>query len=767
MDRQLLNRATDGSDAPTPGYLYIDIAKNAASSPMACQEIATFLTRKLANKQNANIKWKCLKVIAKTAEAVSRGQFKRAVAQDQSAVAAIRLATNFRGPPDPVRGDEPYNRVRLAAKECLDMIYSETPTQADQSPYNSGGGGMSNTYGAPPHQQNAYSGGGAGAGAGGMPPPGRRMEGIGNPMFSDPRLEPQSNSVESVIKDIGESFVGMIKDPLARNADVRTSNSHGEMPRPGGMQGFGSHNAGTYGRPPPGRSELAHATGGQWTMASNRGPNAVGGGGSSNSNDAYYKSREQGNNAFSWANKDAHGSQGGVGGSWASPAPSQASRPSYADQHSTTPSITINSAPSAPINRGSGGTAVSDGSYEKNLVIELCPPGGMKPVPPPDKLLNFAKAIPNLNPDLICPVLLDCLEDGHPWIMRAKALCVMETCIQAGARPDNTNPYANFFYTCRGEVEPLANHARAAVKDPARRVLALLGVELSEPAAAAPPPAAAPPVPPAPAAPVNLLDFDDTPAAAVPAPPPSAPPPPPSQPAAATGGGNMFGGMELKSAPAAAPVAPPPAPTSGFLLDGLTVNNPPAPAPAAPAKAPEVIDMFGSLSVKANDVEEEKKKGSEDTDDLAAVAASGSAFGFINSDSSQAPAVAAAPAAQPNTVESFDPLSAFSPNTQRQMMQLSPEQMQAMAYQQMLMQQQAMQMQQMQMAMAMQGGGGGMPRVGGAPMSMMPGVGPGVMGPHAGRTSSGFSFLDNPAAKKEDKMFDFVQDAMKTEKTHK
>jgi hypothetical protein len=242
MDRQLLNRATDGSDAPTPGYLYIDIAKNASSSPMACQEIATFLTRKLANKQNANIKWKCLKVITKTAEAVGRGQFKRAVAQDQSAVAAIRLATNFRGPPDPVMGDEPYNRVRLAAKECLDIIYSDTPAQMDASPYNSGSQ-MSNTYGAPPHQQASATS----YGGGGMPPPGsaRRMEGIGNPMFADPRLEPQPKSnLEAIIKDVGESFVGMIKDPLARNVDVRVSNGHGEMPRPGGMQGYGGHNAG-------------------------------------------------------------------------------------------------------------------------------------------------------------------------------------------------------------------------------------------------------------------------------------------------------------------------------------------------------------------------------------------------------------------------------------------------------------------------------------------------------------------------------------------
>jgi len=756
MDRNLLNRATDGTEAPTPGYLYIDIAKNASGSPMACQEIATFLTRKLANKQNANVKWKCLKVIAKTAEAVGRGQFKRAVAQDQSAVAAIRLATNFRGPPDPVRGDEPYNRVRLAAKECLDIIYSDTPTTGDQGAYSSGGGGMSNTYGGAPHappQRTSYGGGGGGGG-GGMPQPGggRQMQGIGNPMFSDPRLDPQNDgTVQAILKDVSESFVGMIKDPLARNSDVRVSNHHGEMPRPGGMQGYGGGGvSGTYDRPPPGRNELAQATGGQWTMASNRGPGAVG---SSNpsSNDAYYKSREQqGNNAFSWANKDAHGAGGGVGGSWASAAPppsvaTQAREPSYG-QSRAAPS-------SAPVNRGGGGTAVTDGSYEKNLVMELCPPGGMKPVPPPDKLLSFAKAIPSLNPDLICPVLLDCLEDGGPWIMRAKALCVMETCIQAGQKPDNTNAYTNFFYTCREEIEPLANHTRAAIRDPARRVLASMGIQASgqitAAAPAAPPRAAAPP-----AAPVNLLDFDDAPVAAAPA-----PAPPPAAPPAPAPAVDMFGGMQLKSAVASAPPVPvqrvAPAPTSGNLLDGLTINSP---AATAPAPSAQITNMFDSMTIKLKESEEEKKQGSADSGDLAGLASAGSAFGFINADASQQPA---APAK-----ESFDPLMNFSPNTAKQMMQLSPEQMQAMAYQQMMMQQQQMQMAQMQMAMAMQNGG--MARPGG--MQMMPGMQPqkaGVMGPHAGKTSSGFSFLDNPTTKKVDHTFDFVQDTIKAEKTHK
>ena len=260
MDRQLLNRATDGTDSPTPGYLYVDIAKNASSNPVACQEIATFLSRKLANKQSANIKWKCLKVIAKTATSVPRGQFKRAVAQDQSAVAAIRQATNFRGPPDPVRGDEPYNRVRLAAKEALDIIYSDTPNTGEASPYGQGrsnamggGGGMSNTYGAPPHQQQGGGGGYGGAGGGGMHGGGggggNRMEGIGNPMFSDPRNDPQPEGFGGIMKEVGESFVGMIKDPLARNSEVRVGNNVGGMPRPGGA--YGGHGGGGYSGPGP------------------------------------------------------------------------------------------------------------------------------------------------------------------------------------------------------------------------------------------------------------------------------------------------------------------------------------------------------------------------------------------------------------------------------------------------------------------------------------------------------------------------------------
>ncbi len=243
MDRQLLARATDSSDAPTPGYLYLDIAKNAASSPTACQEIATYLIRKLEQKSNYNIKHKCCKVMAQLAVSpITRGQFKRCLAQDANAVSVIKEHLQFRGPPDPARGDEIYERVRLAAKEALDAIYSDTPppttttsSVASSSHYDShaspyGGTGMSTSL----HN-------GMGSSAGGSGP--RRMEGIGNPMFADPRLTQRPHNATSgtilkeVMREAGQTIVGMIKDPLARNADPRYP---GNMPRPGtASSGYG------------------------------------------------------------------------------------------------------------------------------------------------------------------------------------------------------------------------------------------------------------------------------------------------------------------------------------------------------------------------------------------------------------------------------------------------------------------------------------------------------------------------------------------------
>ena len=163
-------------------------------------------------------------------------------------MAAIKDALQFRGNPDPVRGDEPFQRVRTAAKEALDAIYSDTP--ADQNSGGGGGGGapfatsVSTNYGASPNQQygnNQHQGASGGSSYPGST--GRRMEGIGNPMFKDHRLEPQQQqgignlSVNDMVREARETVVGMIKDPLARGMDAQVNNHRGTVPRPGGSYG--------------------------------------------------------------------------------------------------------------------------------------------------------------------------------------------------------------------------------------------------------------------------------------------------------------------------------------------------------------------------------------------------------------------------------------------------------------------------------------------------------------------------------------------------
>lgn len=221
--RSLLARATEGTDAPTPGYLYVDLAKIASSNLTACQDMANYLTRRLAAKQNPNIKFKCCKTLAKLCDAVPRNNFRRCVAQDHEGIRAIKEAMNFRGMPDPVRGDEPNQKVRIAAKEALDAVYRETPSSMETSSI--GGTPASASYYSNPNASTSSS-----------------MQGIGNPRFSDPRLDPRYNGtqpqgIQGVVREVGEVIGGMIRDPLARNIEPPPPRQgHAELPRYGGPQ---------------------------------------------------------------------------------------------------------------------------------------------------------------------------------------------------------------------------------------------------------------------------------------------------------------------------------------------------------------------------------------------------------------------------------------------------------------------------------------------------------------------------------------------------
>ena len=229
-------------------------------------------------------------------------------------------------------------------------------------------------------------------------------------------------------------------------------------------------------------------------------------------------------------------------------------------------------------------------------------------------------------------------------------------------------------------------------------------------------------------------------AAAPAAAPPAAAPPVAAPPAAAPPVAAADNLLDLMSGGAAAPKS-----SFGFLNSDAAAPAPPAAAPpaaaAAAAPADATANMFENLSLK----------GEEQPKTPAPSAPAASAFGFMNTESTEA-ATSAAAATTP-AATSFDPLKNATPNTQKKMMAVSPEQMQAMMYQQMMMQQQV-QMAQMQMALQQQRGG---------PNPQMFMAMPGQVMRNPAASKSTFAFMEKPE-KQEDKSFDFVKDAMKSEK---
>ena len=84
MDRSLMSRATSSDDAPTPAYLYNEIAKATTQSYDVSQKIQEFLMTRL-KKKNANVKYKCL-VIIKNCCRMGRADFKRDMQRNTDAI---------------------------------------------------------------------------------------------------------------------------------------------------------------------------------------------------------------------------------------------------------------------------------------------------------------------------------------------------------------------------------------------------------------------------------------------------------------------------------------------------------------------------------------------------------------------------------------------------------------------------------------------------------------------------------------------------------
>lgn len=696
MDRRALSRATEGTDAPTPGYLYVDLKRIISSNPTAAKDTATWLINRLQHK-NHNVKYKSLNLITKLAAVP---YFQRSITVDTEAIGVIKGHMNYSGPPDPLRGDEIYTRVRNICKECLDALYREPePVNNHNTSSNMNSYSSDNTYGG--ISSESYRQGGAynGHSHGHPSNSGSRMQGFGS--HPDPRTQGGNGnpelSVQTVKKfasSLGEAVVGMIKDPLAKNVGAPNNNqSHIGNYRPNSYSNssasassYGNSGAGSSWNNPPGRTELAAATGGQWTMASNRGANAV--------------------------------RPPPSMGSWGQPASNVTSAPAALNtngshlQQSQQPQVSTQS------------SMQSDGSYERSIIGDLCPASGLYAVPDDGKLANFRGIVSGLNVDFICPPLLDLLESDL-WQVKGKALHVINVLTSLDGELGQS--YQDFFYECKAEIEPLAHHNKHAVRDPATKVLKKLGVV----------PASTTQKPQKPAAvevEENLLELDS--------------PDKIQRPAAANvsslGSNDLFGGLTEKQSSEAAATEPqqkqqkqeeslldsssttdifsemtlsdapgkatqPEAvPASGFSF--MNSSAPPAQATSEAPKANPLAPAPVTAPAKAEDC--------KSFDPLLSLAAPGSV-------PSAAPAMA------------MNPTAAYQVNPQMQIqmqmqMQMNPQMMNIQQQQQ---QQQAMYHMQPGRPVMMHGQGVG-----------------------------NYFNLDVPKPKKEDKSFDFVKDVVKSAK---
>lgn len=105
------------------------------------------------------------------------------------------------------------------------------------------------------------------------------------------------------------------------------------------------------------------------------------------------------------------------------------------------------------------GSAVTDGSYERKLVEELCTPQGMRPEPPKDKLARFAGACQTLDAAVVGPILLGKLADKN-WKVVMKALYVIQEILNT----PNTDGFKAYFKENTEEIQALGSYNHPMVK---------------------------------------------------------------------------------------------------------------------------------------------------------------------------------------------------------------------------------------------------------------------------------------------------------------
>ncbi len=446
----MLNEATSADDAPTPGYLLADISKQTLANYTACVQLQEFLASRV-KKDNHNVKFKCL-VIVKHVCRTGRPEFKKEMGRN---IDAIKECLQYRGPPDPLRGDEIYKRVRDAAKEAIDAIYdSQMPTTtssvaASNRIQGMGGGYIEDTTSKPKtnssifnsvsnvlgnfrndtdssytghagatssfvggnnsnnnesYRDNASYNKGSGAAYGTSTMSSSGMVGLGNPNFKDPREE------KSFLERAQESAATMVSSLSSKMNSLNVDNTSKKFDSPDA--GFG--------------------------YVTNRGTNAYG---PTNQYSTGYGSQQP---SSTWSSTGAN----------------------------TTITGTNNN---ESIGIGKAGNAASDGEYERGLIEALCEPAGLKPVPPEDKLQAFLVSVITLSPEVVGNCLLDVL-NSESWQSRSKALQV----IQSIGKSRGCSKFIDWFTSnAADDLLALLSDSKSSVRQQAEKTLKILKIEFN------------------------------------------------------------------------------------------------------------------------------------------------------------------------------------------------------------------------------------------------------------------------------------------------
>jgi len=408
--KSLVNKATTDDRNPPSGYLLKELAARTMQIN-ECQTIEDLIVKKLA-KNKPYIKYKALRVVKFLCETGSHN-WRRAWQRNTD---KLRDAQQFRGPPDPIYGDAPYQQVRKAAKDAMqavfaqnvvdntsirskikgiggDNAYSSNDTGSSFKPPTTFGSGSKGTFGGSSLSKNkAPSAPGGGWG--------KRMEGHGN-----------TNYTPSVS---AKSYQPHTTKPYMNPANLSGSPSHS------------THKLDTRGL---GKKRKKKKVGGIW--------------GNSNDDDVSEEEEED----------------------YTQYEPEETSFGSNSQSYSV-PKASKRNAFGGQIKKGT----TSSGQYEKRWVDDIVKSGGVgcKIVDLP----KFVAQFENLSKSHVLGYLDEKLEDSS-WQKQGKALALIEAMLKGKSGDD----VVEYFTQSPDNVQSLVNAKKSILRKKANAVMKYLDVE--------------------------------------------------------------------------------------------------------------------------------------------------------------------------------------------------------------------------------------------------------------------------------------------------